>query len=58
MTPIKLDDFLRATHTTEDQKAVVHLSDIGLFHAAPRENGEPILALRFDPETGSLMPAA
>ncbi|MEM7241161.1 MAG: hypothetical protein AAF429_03150 [Pseudomonadota bacterium] len=56
MTPIKLDDFLRQTAQKVDEKSIMDLSDFGMFHAAPREDGKLILNMRFDAETGALVP--
>ena len=56
MTPIKLDDFLRQTAPSVDENSVIDLKEIGMFHAAPREDGKLILNMRFDANTGTLMP--
>lgn len=56
MTPIKLGEFLEKTAPANTQK-VMDLAKLGLFHAAPIENGKPLLALQFDRDTGTLMPA-
>lgn len=56
MTPIKLDEFLSSTAPKTPQPAM-DLAALGLYHAAPRENGKPLLALQFDIKTGSLQPS-
>lgn len=58
MTPIKVEDFLAATAPEKGPQDRVNLNELGLYHAAPRENGVPLLALRFDADSGTLMPAA
>ncbi len=58
MTPIKLDRFLSDTTAQPKTQATVELTKLGMFHAAPTENGRPILALRFDPKSGRLIPTA
>ena len=58
MTPIKLDDFLRQTAPQVDENTIMDLTDFGMFHAAPREDGKLILSMRFDAETGSLIPVS
>ena len=57
MTPIKLDKFLKDVQPQAKAERPMDLNKLGLFHSAPVENGKPILALRFDPKTGSLMPS-
>lgn len=56
MTPIKLNDFLVKT-APKSAKTTLNLAKLGLYHAAPRENGQPILELKFDAQTGALKPA-
>lgn len=58
MTPIKLDQFLSDTGTAPQAEAKVDLAELGLFHAAPVEDGRPILAMKFDPKSGTLIPTA
>ena len=58
MTPIKLDDFLRQTAPLVKTSNTMDLTEMGLFHAAPREDGKVILNMRFDTNTGTLMPTA
>jgi hypothetical protein len=57
MTPIKLEQFLRDTKPAQHQELRIDLNELGLFHAAPKEDGRPILALRFDAASGTLVPA-
>jgi hypothetical protein len=57
MTPIKLTDFLSETAPKANNGAI-DLIELGLYHAAPVEDGHPVLALRFDPQTGCLVPAS
>ena len=57
MTPIKLEKFMLDTKPTAVQELTINLNEIGLFHAAPKEDGRPILALRFDAATSTLFPA-
>lgn len=55
MTPIKLKDFLDPK-TARARKASVDLSDINMAHAAPVENGQPVLKLLYDAQKGALVP--
>lgn len=57
MTPIKLTEFLEQT-APKAPSHVIDLTALGLFHAAPRENGQALLELSFDASTGTLVPAA
>ena len=58
MTPIKLDDFLRQTASAKQGGTILDLTELGLYHAAPQEDGKLILSLRFDPKSNTLLPAA
>lgn len=58
MTPIKLNDLLARTSPAQKDTRVMDLAELGLFHSAPRENDKPLLALRFDAQNGTLVPAA
>ncbi len=57
MTPVKLDKFLKDTGQDQPADAQFDLNALGLFHAAPKEDGRRILAMRFDETTGALVPA-
>ncbi len=57
MTPIKLEKFMLDTKPAIVQELVINLNELGLFHSAPKEDGRPILALRFDAATSTLVPA-
>jgi len=57
MTPVKLDKFLQDTSARLPEALNIDLAQLGLFHAAPKEDGRPILALRFDATSGTLVPA-
>lgn len=57
MTPIKLEKFLLDTKPAIVQELTIDLNELGLFHSAPKEDGRPILAMRFDPATSTLVPA-
>ncbi len=57
MTPIKLDAFLRDTKPAQYQELQIDLNQLGLFYAAPKEDGRPILAMRYDSAKGPLVPA-
>jgi len=58
MTPIKLDDFLRQTAPKVDSNQILDLTQLGMFHAAPREDEKIILNMRFDAERGALIPVS
>ena len=51
MTPIKLDAFLKAT-APKRSSPKIDLTDVGLYHAAPRESDRVVLFMRYDPLTG------
>ena len=57
MTPIKLAKFLTDTAPQIVEEITIDLKQLGLFHSAPKEDGRPILALRFDTASGTLIPA-
>lgn len=57
MTPIKLEKFMLDTKPAIVQELTIKLNELGLFHCAPKEDGRPILALRFDAATSTLVPA-
>lgn len=57
MTPIKLERFMLDTKPAIVQELTIKLNELGLFHCAPKEDGRPILALRFDAATSTLVPA-
>lgn len=57
MTPIKLEKFMLDTKPAVYQELTINLNELGLFHSAPKEDGRPILALRFDAATSTLVPA-
>jgi len=56
MTPIKLEKFMLDTRPAIVQELTIDLNELGLFHAAPKEDGRPILAMRYDSATGTLIP--
>lgn len=56
MTPIKSSDYLNHAKRLHRPKTVLDLRDHNMAHAAPVENGRPILTLRFDPRSGALVP--
>ena len=56
MKPIKLNDFLSKTAQRE-KLPTLDLNDLGLFHAAPRENETPVLSMHFDPLKKALVPS-
>lgn len=56
MTPIKLEKFMLDTKPAVVQELTIDLTQLGLFHAAPKVDGRPILALRYDTATGTLIP--
>jgi hypothetical protein len=58
MTPIKLNKFLSDTGAKPEAVAELNLTEMGLYHAAPVENGQQILAMRYDPKSGTLIPSA
>lgn len=57
MTPIKLNTFLKDTGTKPQITARLDLSAQGLYHAAPVENDQQILVMRFDAKSGTLIPS-
>jgi hypothetical protein len=56
MTPIKTADYLGHTKRLHRPKTVIDLREHNMVHAAPRVDGKPILTLRFDPRSGTLVP--
>ena len=56
MKPIKLNEFLADT-ASKNPRPAMNLTEFGLFHAAPVEDEQAFLHLRFDQRTGTLMPA-
>lgn len=58
MTPIRLDKFLQDVKVQPEPLVQIDLNKLGLYHSAPVENGRPILAMRFDSESGMLVPSA
>ena len=56
MTPIKATEYLNHPNRIYRQKAVVDLRDLNMVHAAPVENDHAFLTLRFDTQTGALVP--
>jgi hypothetical protein len=57
MTPIKLDVFLETT-APKPLSPKMDLADVGLYHAAPRENDRVVLFMRYDPSTGVFFEAS
>lgn len=55
MTPIKLKDFLDP-RTARMRKACVDLGAFNMTHAAPIENGKPVMRLLYDAQKGALVP--
>jgi hypothetical protein len=56
MKPIQLDEFLKAT-ATKSLSPKMDLTDVGLYHSAPRESDCVVLLMRYDPLTGVLFAA-
>ena len=56
MTPIKSTDYLNHTQRMHRPKTVLDLREYNMVHAAPTVDGRPILTLRFDPQSGALVP--
>lgn len=57
MTPIKLEKFLQDTKPAIVEELTIDLTKLGLFHAAPTQDGRRVLAMRYDAETGTLVAA-
>lgn len=55
--PIKPDPIPMAPKPATVQELTIDLTDLGLYHAAPRVDGRPILAMRLDTASGTLVPA-
>lgn len=56
VTPIKLEKFMLDTKPAIVQELTIDLNELGLFHCAPKEGGRPILAMRYDAATSTLVP--
>ncbi len=57
MTPIKLKDFLDPK-TARAEKASINLTKINMAHAAPIENGQPVIKMLYDAKKGALVPVS
>ena len=58
MKPIKFSDYRAKTLAMMQNPTVIDLLDYGLAKSAPCEDGHPILTLRVDFKSGTLLPAA
>lgn len=58
MTPLKVSEYLRRQGTQAKPVQMMDLRAFGMQHAAPKEDDRVILKLRFDPQSGALVPAA
>ena len=58
MSPVKQSALTLPRTSPAKHASLFDLRAIGMQHAAPREDGRPLLRMRFDPSTGTLMPAA
>lgn len=56
MTPVKIEKFMLDTKPKVVQELTIDLNELGLFYSAPKEDGRPILAMRYDAATSTLVP--
>ncbi|GHA60398.1 hypothetical protein GCM10008927_27410 [Amylibacter ulvae] len=56
MKPIKSDEFVSNTALVSRYRTI-NLTKFGMYYAAPIENGEPVLTLCYDAQSGRLVAA-
>ena len=56
MTPTTASTYLNHPKRLARTPEIVDLRDFNMVHAAPVENDQALLTLRYDPRTGGLFP--
>ncbi len=56
MKPIKASELKARQNSKRLKRPVLDLREFNMVHAAPVENGRPIITLRYDPVEQALVP--